>query len=228
MEKPDERHKCPMFTNAYIHPSICITVVSWDFLEEMEDKLGETIMISSGSKHGQVCGTNMAPTFRYVQALSDVLLTPASPASPPHTSTRQGDTDSTIDVALVSPTSTQWTRTETLASHGGGHLPVVFGLQKLGIEPRRKAQVSSMVSQTQVWCQSCDLASQLTQQMHDRKPSSSHPDEGTMVQLWLKERNELHPDLTIKAHMEEKTEVFKRVASEAKSKQWGNFCFLFL
>ena len=29
-------------------------------------------------------------------------------------------------------------------------------------------------------------------------------------------RSKPHPDLTIKAHMEEKTEVFKRVASEAK------------
>ena len=33
---------------------------------------------------------------------------------------------------------------------------------------------SSMVSQTRAWCQSCELASQLTQQIRDRKPSSNH------------------------------------------------------
>ena len=37
-------------------------------------------------------------------------------------------------------------------------------------------------------------------------------------------RSKPHPDLTIKAHMEEKTEVFKRVASEAKDRQWTSFC----
>ena len=45
-----------------------------------------------------------------------------------------------------------------------------------------------------------------------------------MVKLWQKERSKPHPDLTIKAHMEEKTEVFKRVASEAKDRQWKYFC----
>ena len=40
-----------------------------------------------------------------------------------------------------------------------------------------------------------------------------------MVKLWQKERSKPHPDLTIKALMEEKTEVFKRVASEAKDRQ---------
>ena len=44
------------------------------------------------------------------------------------------------------------------------------------------------------------------------------------MKLWQKERSKPHPDLTIKAHMEERTEVFKRVASEAKDRQWKNFC----
>ena len=44
------------------------------------------------------------------------------------------------------------------------------------------------------------------------------------MKLWQKERSKPHPDLTIKAHMEEKTEVFKRVASEAKDRQWKSFC----
>ena len=46
----------------------------------------------------------------------------------------------------------------------------------------------------------------------------------TMVKLWQKERSKPHPDQTIKAHMEEKTELFKRVASEAKDRQWKSFC----
>ena len=45
-----------------------------------------------------------------------------------------------------------------------------------------------------------------------------------MVKLWQKERSKPHPDLTIKAHMEEKTEVFKRVASEAKDRQCKSVC----
>ena len=45
-----------------------------------------------------------------------------------------------------------------------------------------------------------------------------------MVKLWQKERSKPHPDLAVKAHMEEKTEVFKRVASEAKDRQWKSFC----
>ena len=44
------------------------------------------------------------------------------------------------------------------------------------------------------------------------------------MKLWQKERSKPHPDLTIKALMEEKTEVFKRVASEAKDRQWKSFC----
>ena len=73
-------------------------------------------------------------------ALSDVLFTPVTTASPTHPGTRQGDTDSTIDLALVSPKLVPWTRAETLTSHGSDHLPVVFSLQKAEIKPRRKPQ----------------------------------------------------------------------------------------
>ena len=50
LEKPDERHKSLILTNAYMHPPppplpTCITGTRWQFLEEMEDKLGDTIMI---------------------------------------------------------------------------------------------------------------------------------------------------------------------------------------
>ena len=46
----------------------------------------------------------------------------------------------------------------------------------------------------------------------------------TMVKLWQKERSKPHPDLIIKVHMEEKTEASKRVANEAKHRQWKSFC----
>ena len=95
--------------------------------------------------HGQVCGTNMAPASTEA-ALSDVLFTPVSTASPTHPGTRQGDTDSTIHLALVSPKLAPWTRAETLASHGSDHLPVVCSLQKPGTEPRRKPKCP-----VQVW-----------------------------------------------------------------------------
>ena len=41
-----------------------------------------------------------------------------------------------------------------------------------------------------------------------------------MVKLWQKERSKPNADLTIKAHMEKKTEAFKRVASEEKTGSW--------
>ena len=44
------------------------------------------------------------------------------------------------------------------------------------------------------------------------------------VNLWQKERGKPHLDPTIKAQMEAKTELYKRVASEAKDRQWKSFC----
>ena len=39
-----------------------------------------------------------------------------------------------------------------------------------------------------------------------------------------KKRSKQHPDLTFKAHIEEITEVYNRVAGEGKHKQWKSFC----
>ena len=89
----------------------------------------------------------------------------------------------------------------------------------------------SMLSQTQLRCQSCELASQLTCQICDREPpwwnketQATWTDRHAMVKLWQKERSEPYPDLNIKAQMQEKTEVFNRGASEAKDGQWKSFC----
>ena len=81
IEKPDERHKSLILINAYIHPSTCITGASWDFLEEMEDELGDTIMIcgdfNARSSLWDQHGTNQQGCALEA-ALSDVLFTPVS------------------------------------------------------------------------------------------------------------------------------------------------------
>ena len=58
----------------------------------------------------------------------------------------------------------------------------------------------------------------------NKETQAAWTDKRTMVKLWQKERSKPHPDLTIKVLKEEKTEVFKRVASEAKDRQWKSFC----
>ena len=58
----------------------------------------------------------------------------------------------------------------------------------------------------------------------NKETQAAWTDKRIMVKLWQKERSKPHPDLTIKAHMEEKTEVFKRVAGEVKDRQWESFC----
>ena len=181
MEEPDERHKSLILINAYIQPSTCITWASWDFLEGMEDELEDTIMI---------CGDFNARSSLWDQhgtsqqgcvlegALSDVLFTPVSTSSPTNLGTRQGRTDSTIDLVLVYPNFAPWTSAKPIASHihRNDHLPVVFSLRKPGLSQDGNPKVrSSIVSQTRVLCQRCELESQCTQQIHDREPSSSHP-----------------------------------------------------
>ena len=159
-----------------------------------------------------------------------------STASPTHPGTRQGDTDSTIDLALVSPKLVPWTRAETLASHGSDHLPVVFSLQKPGIEQKRKLQYPFQYGKSDMGVMSKLRAHKPAHTTNPRQKAAIQPpwwnketqaawtDKRTMVKLWQKERSKPHPDLTIKALMEEKTEVFKRVASEAKDRQWKSFC----
>ena len=84
-------------------------------------------------------GTNQQ-RCRLEEALSDVLFSPVSTARPTHPGARQGDTDRTLDLALVSPRLAPWTRAETLRSHRRGKILVVFSLQKPGDEPRWKPQ----------------------------------------------------------------------------------------
>ena len=159
-----------------------------------------------------------------------------STTSSTHPGTRPCDTHSTIDLELVSPKLAPWTCAETLASHGSDHFPIVFSLQKPGIEPRRKSQYPFQYSKSDMGVMSKLPAHKSAHTTNPRQKAAIQPpwwnketqaawtDKRTMVKLWQKERSKPHPDLTIKAHMEEKTEVFKRVASEAKDRQWKSFC----
>ena len=149
----------------------------------------------------------------------DVLFTPVSTASFTHPGRRQGDTDSTIDLALVYPELAPWTRTETLASHGNDHLPVVFCLQKPGIGLIRKPQYPLRYGKLDMGVMSKPRAGKPAQATNPRRKAviqsrwwnketqSAWTDKWTMVKLWQKERSKPHPDLTIKAHREEKTSV---------------------
>ena len=64
------------------------------------------------------------------EALGDVIFTPVTTPVPTHLGSRHGDTDSTTDLALVSPRIAPWLSAETLTPHGSDHLLVVFSLQR--------------------------------------------------------------------------------------------------
>ena len=107
-------------------------------------------------------------------ALSDVLFTPVSTANATHPGTQQGDIDSTIDLALVSPKLVPWTSAETLPSHRSGHLPVVFSLQKPGIEPRRKPHYPFQCGKSKMGCDVKAASSQASS--HNKSTTESrHP-----------------------------------------------------
>ena len=154
----------------------------------------------------------------------------------PHTpGTRQGDTNSTNDLTLVSPKLAPWTHSETLALHGSDHLPVVFSLQKPEIEPRKKSQfpykygksetgvVSKLRTRKPAHTTNPRQKTIIQPRWWNKETQEAWTDKWTMVKVWQRERSKPHPDLTIKAHMEEKTEVFMRVASEAKDRPSKGF-----
>ena len=197
-ENPDERHKS---LHAYMYSSTCTSGASWDFLEEMEDELGDTIMICGDSNARSSLwdrhGTNQQGCALKA-ALSDVLFTPVPTANPTHPGTRQGDTYSTIDQALVSPQLAPWTLAETNASHGSDHLPVVFSPQKPGIEQRRKLQYPFKNGKSDMGVMSKLRARKPAHTTNPRQKAVIQPpwwnketqaawiDKWTMVKLWQK------------------------------------------
>ena len=71
------------------------------------------------------------------ESSGDVMCNPVITLLPTRLGSRHGDTESTIDLALVSPRISPWMSEETLSPHGSYHPPVVFSLQK----PAKKRNV---------------------------------------------------------------------------------------
>ena len=181
----------------------------------------------------------MAPTSRDVHERQH-LVTSSSllcQQQTPHTPVRDGVTQiAQLIWHWVSAKLVPWTRAETLASHGSNHLPVVFSPQKPETEPRRKPQYPFQYGKSDMGVMSKLRAHQPAHITNPRQKAAIQPpwwnketqaawtDKRTMVKMWQKERSKPHPDLTIKARMEEKTELFKRVASEAIDMQWKSSC----
>ena len=108
------------------------TKASLDSLEQIEDELGDTTVtcgdFNAGSRMKNQQGNN--PQGKALEeALGDVVFNPVITLLPTRLGSRQGDTGSTTDLALVSPRIAPWPGAETLIPHGNDHLPVVFGLQ---------------------------------------------------------------------------------------------------
>ena len=140
-KKKKQKSQIPDSHQCIQHTPTCTTGASWDFLEQNEDELGDTIILCSDfntqSNLWDQCGTNQQGCI-LEEALIGVLFTSVSTATPTHLYVQQGDTDSTIKLALVSPRLASWTCAETLTSNGGDHLPKVFTLQKPGNGPQQK------------------------------------------------------------------------------------------
>ena len=219
-----------------MHPFTYTTGATW----EIEDELVDTLMIygddfNARSRLLDRHGTNQQGCA-LEEALRDVLFTSVSTESSTKPTARQGDKDSTINLVLVSPKLAPWTRPETLTSHGSDHLPVVFSPQKSGIEPTWTRQspfkygksdtgvMSKLRARKPAYTINPQQKTTIQLPWPNKEAQAAWTDKRTMVKLRQKERSKPRQDLTIKEHMEQKTDVFKRVASEAKEKQWKSFC----
>ena len=121
LEKPDHRHKSLVIINAYIHQKTHGSKESWEFLEEIEDEFGDTIVVcgdfNARSKIWDTQGTN-PQGLALEAALQESLLEPLATQTPTHLASRPGDSDSTIDLALISPRLITWLSAHTLGFHG--------------------------------------------------------------------------------------------------------------
>ena len=85
LEKPDQRHKSLVLVNRYIHPDTVSTKASLDFLEQLEDKLGDVIVMygdfSARSGMWDQQGNN--PQGKALEeALGNVIFTPVTTPLP--------------------------------------------------------------------------------------------------------------------------------------------------
>ena len=100
---------------------------------ELEDQLGDTIILcgdlNARSNMWDAEGTNRQG-LALEGMLEEVVFNTLTTPTPTRLATRPGDSDSTIDIALISPRLSPWMTAETLAPHGSDHVPVVFSLLK--------------------------------------------------------------------------------------------------
>ena len=89
-----------------IHPGTASTKTNWDFLEQIEDKTGDTTVTCSDlSARSGMCDQqgNNPQRKSLAETLGDVIFIPATTPVPTRVASRQGDKDSTTDLSLVSP-----------------------------------------------------------------------------------------------------------------------------
>ena len=106
LEKPDQIHKSLVLVNTYIHPGAASTKANLDFLEQFEDEAKDTVVMCSdfNARSGMWDQQGNKPQGKALEeALGDVIFTPVTTPLPTHLGSRHGDTDSTTDLALVSP-----------------------------------------------------------------------------------------------------------------------------
>ena len=237
LQKPDHRHKSLVLINAYIHPNTHGLKESWEFLEEIEDEFGDTIVVcgdlNARSNIWDTQGTN--PQGRALEAaLQEILLEPLATQTPTHLATRPGDADSTIDLALISPRLITWTRAHTLGPHDSDHLPVVLSLQKPAQSQCTRPQNPFRYNR-----KGSDIVSRL--RARKTRPGSKHNNrtkppwwnreteqawsaKRAAVKAWQTERRKQNPDPNIQARMKELTAEFKMAAKQAKDAKWKDFC----
>ena len=236
-EKPDGRHKSVIIINAYIHPGTLTKKEKWEFLEEIEDTYGDcTVMcgdLNARSAMWDNQGTN-PQGIALEEALGEVNFSQMTTLEPTHPATRQGDTDSTIDMALISPRLTSVMHAETLAPHGSDHKPVVFSLRRPGKEqitrppnPFKYTTVNDVIGQ--IRARKRKTAKNPSQRRvqppwWNKELQKAWNEKRAAVKEWQKDRKRSVPDPSREAEMNEKTDTFKALAEEARGEKWKNYC----
>ncbi|NQZ78185.1 MAG: endonuclease/exonuclease/phosphatase family protein, partial [Ekhidna sp.] len=238
LERPDGNQKSLLLINAYVHPGAHTSKADWSFLEEIENELGDSTILcgdlNARSKIWDQQGTN-SQGLALEEMIGDILLSPLAPQSPTHMGTRQGDSDTVIDISLISQKFVATMTAEALLPHGSDHNPVVFSLQKPNktIEPKLKDSFLYKNDET-------DIIGKLRSQRQKTNGASAVPvtqppwwnkdtetawnEKRESVKLWQREKDKPSPDVQLKTQMQEKTETFKIVAQESKDKKWEQFC----
>ena len=237
IEKPDGRHKSVIVINAYIHPGTLNKKEKWEFLEEIEDTYGNCTVIcgdlNARSAMWDNQGTNPQGTA-LEEALGDVNFAPVTTVEPTHPAKRQGDTDSTIDMALVSSRLTSVIHAEALTSHGSDHKPVAFSMRRPGKEqttrppnPFKYATSGTVVNRIRARKpKTTKKPSQRRVQppWWNEEVQQAWNEKRAAVKQWQKDRKRPNPDPSLEDEMKERTKTFKTLADEARQTKWKKYC----